>query len=373
MGYELNETVLAIDKGTVYKAKILKISTIGTKIKYFIHFLGWKSSFDVWVDESSMAHIGNQAELEKLYNSTSIVVVRKNQNNHKAQFITSDGEAHTETNGTRENRCDNNETLRQSSSIENKGTKRNRRSIESENTATNIDKVVITNTNKKIMNEDDIKKHRRQMIASDLSDLNDIDDGNESMTKNLVIPILLKKHLVDEWHLITQDPRHLLNLPKENTIAICIDEFLQTKYSKVNDEEYTCYKELFDGLRLYFDRALPTILLFRHEREQYDILLENEMRNNPNSIGCIPSSIYGVEHLLRLFVKLPKYMNGIIMPANEMKGVQLKLTEFLKFIAKNQKKYVDIAEYKIVDEAILNLRNHLSKMSLRKNSNRKDI
>lgn len=370
MGYDLNETVLAIDKGTVYKAKILKISTIGTKFKYFIHFLGWKSSYDVWIDESSMAHIGNQTELEKLYNSTSIVVVRKNQNNHKAQFITSNGDTCVKSNG--ENICTDNDNLGQNSSIETKGTKRSRRSMENDS-AGNIDKVVLTSTNKKIMSEDDIKKHRRQMIASDLSDLNDIDDGNENVTKNLQIPIQLKKHLVDEWHLISQDPRHLLNLPKESTVTICIDEFLQTKYGKVDDDEYTVYKELFYGLRLYFDRALPTILLFRHEREQYDILLENEMRNNPDSIGCMPSSIYGVEHLLRLFVKLPKYMNGIIMPSNEMKGVQLKLTEFMKFIVKNQKKYIDITEYKVVDEAILNLRNHLSKMALRKSSGKKAI
>ena len=51
-----------------------------------------------------------------------------------------------------------------------------------------------------------------------------------------------------------------------------------------------------NGLRLYFDTCLPGYLLYTCEREQADRLL---------NMGFVPSSIYGVEHLLRLLVKLP--------------------------------------------------------------------
>ena len=49
--------------------------------------------------------------------------------------------------------------------------------------------------------------------------------------------------------------------------------------------------EILKGLRCYFDRALPVILLYNNERKQYqDFVTDN----------VSPSTIYGAEHLLRL-------------------------------------------------------------------------
>lgn len=50
--------------------------------------------------------------------------------------------------------------------------------------------------------------------------------------------------------------------------------------------------EIVKGLRCYFDKALPIMLLYKSEREQYE-----------DSMGAdvSPSSVYGAEHLLRLF------------------------------------------------------------------------
>lgn len=50
--------------------------------------------------------------------------------------------------------------------------------------------------------------------------------------------------------------------------------------------------EIMNGLRCYFDKALPAILLYKKERQQYrDAVSDN----------VSPSTIYGAEHLLRLF------------------------------------------------------------------------
>lgn len=51
--------------------------------------------------------------------------------------------------------------------------------------------------------------------------------------------------------------------------------------------------ELLNGLRTYFDRALPMMLLYKKERQQFQ-----EAIKTPE---CSPSTIYGAEHLLRLF------------------------------------------------------------------------
>ena len=51
-------------------------------------------------------------------------------------------------------------------------------------------------------------------------------------------------------------------------------------------------EEFSRGLCGYFDKALPAMLLYDSERTQYQALSEE---HKP------PSSVYGAEHLLRLF------------------------------------------------------------------------
>lgn len=55
-------------------------------------------------------------------------------------------------------------------------------------------------------------------------------------------------------------------------------------------------EEVFDGLRIYFNKALGTMLLYRFERNQYADI----RRQNPDKDLV---DIYGAEHLLRLFGK----------------------------------------------------------------------
>lgn len=67
--------------------------------------------------------------------------------------------------------------------------------------------------------------------------------------------------------------------------------------SKNNTIANDTIQEVLDGLKLYFDHALGTILLYRYERQQYtDITAKYP--------GKPVSEIYGAEHLLRLFGNL---------------------------------------------------------------------
>lgn len=50
--------------------------------------------------------------------------------------------------------------------------------------------------------------------------------------------------------------------------------------------------EIVKGLICYFDKALPAMLLYKSERQQFEELTVNDVS---------PSTIYGAEHLLRLF------------------------------------------------------------------------
>ena len=50
--------------------------------------------------------------------------------------------------------------------------------------------------------------------------------------------------------------------------------------------------EILKGLRCYFDKALPAIFLYKSERWHYKEAI---------SVDVSPSTVYGAEHLLRLF------------------------------------------------------------------------
>lgn len=50
--------------------------------------------------------------------------------------------------------------------------------------------------------------------------------------------------------------------------------------------------EILKGIRCYFDKALPMMLLYKKEQKQYKEAVVDDVS---------PSTVYGAEHLLRLF------------------------------------------------------------------------
>ena len=79
------------------------------------------------------------------------------------------------------------------------------------------------------------------------------------------------------------------------------------------------------------------ILLYAEERKQADDLIGN---------GTLPSSVYGAEHLLRLFVKLPDYLPLEGSTEEQYRLLQAKLHEVLDFLhAKAAEYVVPTAEY----------------------------
>lgn len=75
-----------------------------------------------------------------------------------------------------------------------------------------------------------------------------------------------------------------------STVKELFQYFLLVRLCRVSNS----VEEILKGLRCYFDNALPVMLLYNNERKQYE---ENI------SEGVSPSTVYGAEHLLRLFGK----------------------------------------------------------------------
>ncbi|QHO49087.1 hypothetical protein DS421_1g10900 [Arachis hypogaea] len=139
------------------------------------------------------------------------------------------------------------------------------------------------------------------------------------------IPATLKKQLVDDWEYVTQQDK-LVKLPRSPTVDEILTKFLEYK-TKKDGMGADSIGEILKGIRCYFDKSLPTMLLYKRERKQYSEVVANDVS---------PSTIYGAEHLLRLFVKLPELLVYVNIEEETMTRLQQKLLDFLKFLQKNQ-------------------------------------
>lgn len=109
----------------------------------------------------------------------------------------------------------------------------------------------------------------------------------------IAIPDVLKAHLVDDWENVTKN-QQLVPLPRDPTVAQILDKYRASVPKKrPGSAEADIFDEIVAGLKLYFDKSLGTILLYRFERQQYlEIRKEHPSKE--------PSEVYGAEHLLRL-------------------------------------------------------------------------
>ncbi|KAI7741949.1 hypothetical protein M8C21_031279 [Ambrosia artemisiifolia] len=136
------------------------------------------------------------------------------------------------------------------------------------------------------------------------------------------IPSPLKKHLVNYCEYVT----HMGKLVK---LPCCpnVDEILKLYLEHQPNKDGRASVEIISGIRCYFDKALPVMLLYKEERKQYEEATAN---------GIPPSKVYGAEHLLRLFVKLPEIMYHANIEEETLVDLQNKLQDFLKFLQKKQ-------------------------------------
>nr|GMC57677.1 protein MRG1 isoform X2 [Ipomoea batatas] len=118
----------------------------------------------------------------------------------------------------------------------------------------------------------------------------------------------------------------LVHLPRSPNVDDILTKYLEYRAEKDGMMTDTV-GEILNGIRCYFDKALPVLLLYKKERQQYHEAVSDNVS---------PSSVYGAEHLLRLFVKLPELLSYVKIEEETLIRLQQKLLDFLKFLQKNQ-------------------------------------
>jgi mortality factor 4-like protein 1 len=156
-------------------------------------------------------------------------------------------------------------------------------------------------------------------------------EANESDTLRLqgelkiTIPDPLRRCLVEDWERVTVG-HQLLPLPRPQTVESILQMYAQQqrgKETKLSTQTVFC-----TGLQTYFDRALSSILLYREEFPHH----VDACRLNPK---LTPARMYGAEHLLRLFMKLPALLVFTQASVAEVKALQTRLEVFLAWFSNN--------------------------------------
>jgi mortality factor 4-like protein 1 len=100
------------------------------------------------------------------------------------------------------------------------------------------------------------------------------------------------------------------------------------KEDALSDEKQTKgWKDMVDGIALLFDQAIGTRLLYRQEVPQHEWIQRHK------ELGTLRyCQIYGCEHLLRLFLRLPALLEG----EDKSRHIFSKLNDLVRYLQKHQ-------------------------------------
>lgn len=281
--FATNERVLCYHGPLIYEAKVLKcevwdetntkLDTVGAH--YLVHYKGWKQTWDEWVPMARLLKFneGNLA-LQKDLSKAQAAATSTSASASK----TSTSARGTQVGGGRRKEGG-------------RGTKRGR--------------------------EDD--------------------DGARRPEMRLAVPDTLKVLLVDDWEAVTKNSQ-LVTLPRSPTVAEILEEFEQHIHNNPHQsnlrDPQVVLPTIVSGLKVYFDKALGSNLLYRFERPQYA-----EMRKRYVTGPTVKlneeremSAIYGAEHLLRMIVSLPSMVAGSTMDPESVGLVRDYVTELMTYM-----------------------------------------
>ncbi|KAI8031649.1 Protein MRG1 [Camellia lanceoleosa] len=264
------EKVLAYHGPRIYEAKVQKAEFRKKEWRYFVHYLGWSKNWDEWVGMDRLMELTEDNVLKQQALDKKQGVDKNSKSGRLAQ---------TKPKASSEAKVDKEDT------------------------------------------KNNVAKGKKRKIDSGVEK----DSASVEKLVKVQIPSTLKKQLVDDWEFITQKDK-LVKLPRSPNVDDILTKYLEYR-SKKDGKMTDSVGEILNGLRCYFDKALPVILLYKKERQQYHEAVADDVS---------PSSIYGAEHLLRLFVKLPELMAYVNIEEERLVRLQQKLLDFLKFLQKNQ-------------------------------------
>ena len=181
---------------------------------------------------------------------------------------------------------------------------------------------VLDKSNKRDGSSDSQSRRKRSRLTNSDND----DSFPPRMDIRIAIPQELQHWLVDDWDLITRQ-KQLVPLPRKKTVHHILQDYVQSIVDNPNGVRLGVAEEMTQGIKEYFNVMLGTQLLYRFERPQYGDLLSDM----PNKSMC---EIYGVEHLLRLFIRLGSALSYSNFDEKSMQFVVSCIQDFLNYLSR---------------------------------------
>lgn len=157
------------------------------------------------------------------------------------------------------------------------------------------------------------------------------------------LPDQLKHCLLDDWDLITQQ-KYLLQLPTAHTVTNILEEYRAYHSKELEDGSEdgagveADREAVLEGIMGYFTRLLGMQLLYKFERPQYAVILE---QHKDKSVA----DIYGAEHLLRLFVKIGELLAFTELDNTAIELLQNHIHSLMDFIEIHRARYLSTESY----------------------------
>lgn len=309
LNYNENERTLCYHGPLIYEAKIQK-AEIWTDPKehdgqlgphYLVHYKGWKGTWDEYVPETRLLKWNeNNIALQKELNRAQMARQRAEREALKAGNVDSSLASKAAAGGAKSQAGAAANYINSGVNAGARGTKRSRESIVEE---------------EEYKNRPEIK---------------------------IVIPDSLKVKLVDDWEAITKNSQ-LIPLPRTPSVSDILTAYAascaSSSSSSSKGRSAALTTEVCSGLKLYFEKSLGNNLLYRFERNQYG---EMKKRYQVLPLGADEgqrkemADIYGVEHLLRLFVNLPELIAHTSMDSETVTVLREALQDILRYIAEER-------------------------------------
>eukprot|EP01113_Clastostelium_recurvatum_P034526 TRINITY_DN4693_c0_g1_i3.p1 TRINITY_DN4693_c0_g1~~TRINITY_DN4693_c0_g1_i3.p1 ORF type:complete len:349 (+),score=65.25 TRINITY_DN4693_c0_g1_i3:238-1284(+) len=314
-----NEKVLAFHQGMIYEAKVQKATFTAEKpVKdplrtpvtaasleesqgppqwwYLLHYQGWNDRWDEWVDASRLLK----------YNDENKQLQAKMAEDHKAAKAAK-AKAAASSSMLKKKPSNQTTTTKGDSSSPQPFVKKKKSDDSVSSPLPSLPSPQIS-----------LIPSSSQLPSS--STTNSSASASSSTYVELILPLALKRKLVDDWEQITQE-RSLVPLPRTPCVAEIIRSFQQSR----GDPSPLPFDPVLASIVAYFDKALGSILLYRFERQQYAWVLK-QYPHTPMS------HIYGAEHLLRFTMKLPSLIPGHEMLDETRARIEMTISDLLRYL-----------------------------------------
>ena len=303
--FKVGDKVLGLWGYQLYDAEVLHTDEVANQ--YFVHYLGWRTNWDEWLDASRVYPMNEASEQLR----AELAAEFKAQRGSKKRKQAPDALGHGSNRSSSSSSGGNGATVAASGGAQANGHGKVQRTLSKK-----------------------AAEAAKQGRVDPALEVVENYSALYELSGELKLPMAVKMHLTRDWELITKHNK-LLRLPRKPSVRSILADFVaHQREEKLGARDLLAFEEMCHGLSEYFERALGKALLYRFERVQYDRL---RLEQGP---GVKLGDTYGVEHLMRLVLKIPHLMAGTESTTAQIEAHMKRLQSLLQFIVKNKEKYV---------------------------------